>query len=205
MKVKLCLIFAAALVVLTAITFEPIAFSQYDGNTSLGNEEAFTFSTQPLDDRYRLILQERDVVAYIAISERTNFKKNELKKMLIEVARKYELEPALILAVATQESRLDPYARSHMGAMGLMQLMPATARSFGVKNIFDPRQNAEGGARYIRFLLGELDNDIELTLAAYNAGMAPVLQYNGIPPFTQTQVFVERVLQFRDEYRQEIK
>ena len=165
-------------------------------------DEALSFSNHPLDHRYRLLYNNQDDSTIMAIAENSHMNKRHLLKILTDVAKQFDIEPALLVAIATQESMLDPNARSHMGAMGLMQLMPATARRFGVKNILDPRQNAMGGARYFRYLLNEFNEDVELSLAAYNAGSAPVREYNAIPPFAQTQTFVKRVIKLRDHYRQ---
>lgn len=168
--------------------------------TGKSNIEAV--SNHPMDHRYRMIMDQQEESSMLSIAEKSAIEKRWLLDLLVKTAAKYDLEPALVVAIATQESMLDPKAQSHMGAMGLMQLMPATARNFGVKNIFDPKQNAEGGARYFRFLLNELNGNVELSLAAYNAGIAPVMQYKAIPPFEQTKTFVKRVLKLRDHYRQ---
>lgn len=186
----------------TVLPYQLIAQAQSSNHEQTPSRVASTFSNLPIDYRYRMIHDVKNEVATYAIAEKSHLEKKTIIRMLVQVAEKYEIEPALLVAIATQESMLDTNARSHMGALGLMQLMPATARRFGVKNIFDPRQNAEGGARYVRFLLNEFNGTIELVLAAYNAGSAPVLQYKAIPPFAQTQTFVERVLKLRDHYRQ---
>lgn len=119
------------------------------------------------------------------------------------VAAQYRLEPALLHAVITAESAYDPLAVSRAGAMGLMQLMPATAQRFGVGNAFDPTENLHGGARYLRLLLDQFQQ-LTLVLAAYNAGENSVIR-NGyaIPPFEETRVYVARVLDLYDRYRRE--
>lgn len=112
------------------------------------------------------------------------------------IATRYRLDPALIHAVISAESGFDPGARSHAGARGLMQLMPATARHLGVADPDDPAANIAGGARYLRRLLDRF-KDLELALAAYNAGEAAVLRYGyTIPPYRETRQYVPRVLAF---------
>ena len=115
-------------------------------------------------------------------------------------ALRNNLDPNLVRAVVRAESSYRPDAISSAGAMGLMQLMPATAASLGVVNPFDIRQNIDGGTRYLRRMLDLFDNDLELALAAYNAGQGSVRRHGGIPPFPETQTFVPRVLGFMEEY-----
>jgi len=109
-------------------------------------------------------------------------------------ARAHGLDPALLAAVAAVESGFDPHAVSHKGAQGLLQLMPATARRFGVQDSFDPEQNVEGGAKYLGWLLKRFSGDLELALAGYNAGEGTVDRYRGIPPYAETEQYVDRVL-----------
>ena len=110
-----------------------------------------------------------------------------------QVASEFQLEPALIKAVALVESGFNPGATSPKGAKGLMQLMPATARSYGVRNIHDPYENLRAGANHLRTLLDEFDGDLTLALAAYNAGSGAVRRHGGVPRYRETQDYVRKV------------
>jgi hypothetical protein len=112
---------------------------------------------------------------------------------LIEsVALKHGVDPALVHAVVQAESNYQPRAKSRVGARGLMQVMPATAADFGVKNLFDPQANLEAGVQYLKFLLARFD--LTNAIAAYNAGPGAVRKYDGIPPYRETQNYVKKVL-----------
>jgi soluble lytic murein transglycosylase-like protein len=113
------------------------------------------------------------------------------------IARQHDLYPELLHAVIRTESAYNPAALSSAGAVGLMQLMPGTAKRYGVPDIWDPVENLRGGARYLRDLLDLFGNDLRLALAAYNAGENAVIKYgNRIPPYPETQRYVRKVLQF---------
>lgn len=116
-----------------------------------------------------------------------------VRALIRQVAASMEVDPKLLEALVETESKFDPYAVSRKGAMGLMQLMPGTARRFEVDNVFDPRQNLEGGTRYLKELLARYD-DTALALAAYNAGEDAVDRYGGIPPYRETRGYVSRIL-----------
>ncbi|WP_243123195.1 lytic transglycosylase domain-containing protein [Thermaerobacter sp. FW80] len=119
--------------------------------------------------------------------------RDRLETLADVAARRHGLDPALLRAVIEVESGWNPLARSPAGALGLMQLMPATARALGVTDPWDPWQNLEAGARYLRQQL-ERFGDIRLALAAYNAGPGAVQRYGDVPPYRETQAYVERVL-----------
>ncbi len=118
-----------------------------------------------------------------------------------ELERRFQLPPGLVGAVARAESGLNPRAVSPAGALGLMQLLPSTAWALGVEDPFDPVQNAEAGARYLRQLLERFHGDVRLALAAYNAGPGAVERYGGIPPYAETRAYVKKVLAFLEEER----
>ena len=180
------------------------------------------FSNYPVDSRYYLFRKDRKDASVpgsnlmiinvpqqsrprrairVDPAQRTRF-----ASLIAETARQYMLSPALLHAVSTVESGYDPAARSPKGAVGLMQLMPATAKRYSVTDIWDPRQNVRGGAHYLRDLLGMFNNDLGLALAAYNAGEGAVIQHgNRIPPYAETRNYVPKVLQhyqiYADAYR----
>jgi soluble lytic murein transglycosylase-like protein len=128
--------------------------------------------------------------------------REEYDSYIRAAARRYKIPEALVWAVMHTESNFDPGAISRVGASGLMQLMPATAEEMHVTDIFDVRQNIEGGTRYLRVLANEFDGDMVKMLAAYNAGPHNVKKYGGqIPPFAETQAYVRKVIQRYFEYK----
>ena len=126
-----------------------------------------------------------------------NKRRDQLAPLIDRAAMATRLRPALIHAVVRAESAYRSDALSSKGAMGLMQLMPATAKRYGVNDRSDPAQNLRGGTEYLRDLLQMFDNDLQLALAAYNAGENAVIKYgNQIPPYNETQNYVRKVIRF---------
>lgn len=117
-----------------------------------------------------------------------------VRKHIQAAATRFGVDSNLVDAVAWQESRYNPKARSSAGAMGVMQLMPGTARDLGVRNPHDVQQNVTGGTAYLRAQLERFDNNVPLALAAYNAGPGAVIKYGGIPPYRETQNYVRQIL-----------
>lgn len=112
-----------------------------------------------------------------------------------KAAGKYRIDPALVHVIIRAESNYEVFAISEKGAMGLMQLMPATALQYGVKNVFDPAQNIEGGVRYLQDLIRLYNGQTRLVLAAYNAGQEAVRKYKGIPPYPETKTYIGGIMQ----------
>ena len=166
------------------------------------------YTNVPHDSRYKVYLKEKkkpDPVAETLASEIRNYDPKErarYAKHIQDAARANKLEPALIHAVISAESGYNPFARSSKGAAGLMQLMPATAKRYGVTNRLDPAQNIQGGSRYLRDLVRMFNNDLQLAVAAYNAGENAVVKYgNRIPPYSETMTYVPRVMTYYKKYR----
>ena len=133
-----------------------------------------------------------------------DFEKNRSRftSTIRQYAERYHLPHSLLHAVITAESAYDPEAVSRAGAVGLMQLMPETARRYGVSNRRNPTDNINGGTRYLRDLLLMFNNNVQLALAAYNAGENAVKKYgNKIPPYAETQTYVKKVISYYQEYR----
>ena len=168
------------------------------------------FSDVQNDARYELFIhaEQPDVqVDAIQKAPLIHSKNREIYSPEIKRAASfYQLDEALLHAVIAVESGYDSNVVSNKGAVGLMQLMPATASRYKVKNAFDPAQNIQGGAQYLSKLLVQFDNDIQLALAAYNAGENNVRKYGGhIPPFPETLAYVPKVMDLYQKYRQALR
>ncbi len=128
-------------------------------------------------------------------ADRPNLGSSDLDRVIQRSASRHQVDPDLVRAIVRVESNYNPYAVSSRGAQGLMQLIPATARRFGVRDAFDPSANLEGGIRYLKHLMELYDGDLELVLAAYNAGENAVRRYNGVPPFRETRNYLRKISQ----------
>ncbi len=183
------LIFLIILVIFFPLTVQGAIYSYVDG------KGVVHFTNTPVDRRFRMCSQE--------ISDSINYERSayRFEPYIVKTAEKYKIEKALIKAIIKVESNFNPAAISSAGASGLMQLMPKTAEKMRVRNVFNPRENIEGGTRYLRALLNLFKEDLNLSLAAYNAGEHAVLKYKDIPPYNQTRNFVKRVLTHLNKYR----
>lgn len=131
--------------------------------------------------------------------------KSQYDALIVTMALKYGLEPSFVKALIHVESAFNAGAVSHAGAMGLMQLMPATAKNYQADvNTFDPMNNIEVGVKHLKELMDRYDNDKKLSLAAYNAGEGAVSKYGGIPPYDETQNYVVKVMRLYKLYKKEI-
>jgi len=166
-----------------------------------GNRVSVIYSDrQPDDARYRLYRNDPPGQFKVLPADRASgigLAPSRYRAMILAAANETQVDPALIHAVISVESGYNPSARSPAGALGLMQLMPATAKRYGVKNRLDPAQNIRGGARYLRDLKILFGNKLPLVLAAYNAGEGAVIRHGRrIPPFRETAAYVPKVLSF---------
>lgn len=122
-------------------------------------------------------------------------------RLIRRYADEHGVDFALIKAIIQAESSFNPYAVSSKGARGLMQVMPETASRYGVRDIYNPVENIRAGVEHLRYLSGVFNNQLYLVIAAYNAGENAVKQYQGIPPFEETQIYVRKVMQYQRQYR----
>jgi soluble lytic murein transglycosylase-like protein len=147
--------------------------------------------------KYVLIMREKRILLDKKLGEHISTYDN----LIIKASEKHNVEPALIKAIIKAESNFNHRAVSRKGARGLMQLMPATASSLQVQDSFQPENNIEGGVRYLRYLLNYFNGNLPFALAAYNAGENAVIRHRGIPPYRETQMYVQRVLSYLDKFR----
>jgi soluble lytic murein transglycosylase-like protein len=162
------------------------------------------FTNCPRDPQFKLYIRESkdDVggeenrVSTQSVRDQTQF-----DSLIQESSRKHNVDFALVKAIIKAESGFNPLAVSRKGAKGLMQLMPETAQRMNVANIFNPGENIDGGVRYFRHLLSLFDNDLRLSLAAYNAGENVVSEFRTIPPYRETIDYVRKVLNYYQSYR----
>lgn len=155
------------------------------------------FSDRKLAPGYRAIGKNQQARQ----SSNTARTREQFDTLIFDTAQQYQLDPALVHAVITAESGYDPHAVSKAGAVGLMQLMPATAQRYGVQDRRDPADNLRGGIRYLQYLLNRFE-DLTLALAAYNAGEQAVVKYgHQIPPYPETRTYVRKVLNYYRAYQ----
>ncbi|MGQ9695224.1 MAG: transglycosylase SLT domain-containing protein [Thermodesulfobacteriota bacterium] len=187
--------------------------SQADIYIYVDKEGVVHFTNTPTHGKFKLILKEEiippekkeepmkeDLPRFASVLTQEKF-----DSLIWRAAEKYGVNYALIKAIIKAESNFNPLAISKMGAKGLMQLMPGTAYTFQVKDSFHPEKNIEGGVRYLRYLIDLFPHNLYAVLAAYNAGENAVLRYRGVPPYQETRRFIQKVLQYFQQYNQEPK
>ncbi|MDA8429825.1 MAG: lytic transglycosylase domain-containing protein [Geobacteraceae bacterium] len=167
------------------------------------NDGIIHFTDAPTDKRFKVFMRDlkKDKQLRTKLHLARSVNAADYDQIISKCATKYGVNPSLIKAVIQAESGYNPNAISRKGASGLMQLMPETARSLKVSNSFDPKDNVEGGVRYLRFLLDTFRGDVSLAVAAYNAGLSKVAKYGGIPPYNETRTYVNRVLSYMQTYQ----
>jgi len=185
--------------------------SPYTANTAQADIYSYTddiggihFSNVPNDPRFKFILKTPQNEPLHTSFTLGSYAANQKRytNLVDDAAKSNQLEPALLHAVISAESGYNSQAKSPKGAIGLMQLMPATAKRYGIANPYDPAQNIQAGAQYLRDLMHLFNNDMSLTLAAYNAGENNVIRHgNQIPPYPETIQYVPKVLKYYNGLR----
>jgi soluble lytic murein transglycosylase-like protein len=193
-----CLVLAAMLALLFLEEFRGLA--RADVYYWKDTDGVFHFTNSPRPDAMPFLVDEP--VARLSNDEVSDHvpDSGDYDNIIGKLAKRFGVEKTLVKAVIRAESGFNRMAISSAGARGLMQLMPETAREYGVRNIYDAEQNIEGGIRHLRLLLERHRNNLPRVLAAYNAGSDVVDRYKGIPPIAETEDYVARVLRYRQQY-----
>jgi len=163
-------------------------------------------SRKPSTGKYKIFTPSDKGVAFSTIKGTRRgpavpVNKEYYEKLIVSTAKSFGVDPHLVKAVVQVESSFNPSATSKKGAMGLMQLMPETAKFLSVKDPYDPAQNIRGGTKYLKQLLDKFDGNIGLSLAAYNAGEYSIQKHDGIPPYRETISYVRKVVELREQFR----
>ena len=174
-----------------AFTLNFIAFGPHKSSAEIyrftSQDGVIHFTNVPTDPRFRRMTEVRS--------------ETDIQSTIVDTAREYNVDPELIRAVIKVESDFDPKAVSKAGAIGLMQLMPATASTLRVHDPFNPHENIKGGVKHLSHLLYQFDGNLTLALAAYHAGETRVKRYGSVPPIPQTQRYIKKVLAVYQDYR----
>ena len=187
-----------ASMLILAVSVLPAAADIYRYEDSEG---VVHFTDAPTDKRFKVFMRDIKKDQRLRTTFRISGNSTQYEPLISRYAQEYGVDVALVKAVIHAESGYNPNAVSRVGARGLMQLMPQTARDLKVANSFDPQDNIRGGVRYLRFLLDTFHGNETLALAAYNAGMSKVAKYGGVPPYSETKSYVAKVLDYRSTYQ----
>lgn len=185
-------------VLLTAATAARADIYRYEDDDGIVH-----FTDAPTDKRFKVFMRDlkKDHELRTKLKYARSVNPAEYEQLIKDCSEKYGVDSCLVKAVIHAESGYNPNAVSNKGASGLMQLMPATAKSLKVADRFNPKDNVEGGVKYLRFLLDTFRGDVSLAVAAYNAGLSKVARYGGIPPYAETRTYVNRVLSYMQSYQ----
>lgn len=163
-------------------------------------------SNHPISNKYYKLVRTgqtpEGMGALLASKNRQFFRTDSsaYDSIIHQTAKKHRVDIALVKAIIHAESAFNPYATSHKGARGLMQLMPTTAAQYGIRDLYDPEKNIRAGVRHLKYLLKKYRHNNRLAIAAYNAGENAVKRYRGIPPYNETQTYVKKVLRYQRHY-----
>lgn len=184
-----CQKIVVVLCVLAAMLFFGHAGAAHAGiYTYIDSDNVVHFTNVPTSRKYKFLF--RDYGSY----DHVQIPPSKLQEKVYGISEKYGVDPILIMAMIKVESNFMPYAVSSAGAVGLMQLLPSTARTMNIGNLYAPKENIEAGVKYFKYLYTLFNGNYIKAIAAYNAGEKAVIKYNGIPPYPETQWYVTKVL-----------
>ena len=197
-RVLLCL--SISFILVTSVS----RYSCADIYRYVDEDDIVHFTDAPTDKRFKIFMRDlrKDKLLRTKLKYAASVNPAEFEQLIKTCSDKYGVDSCLVKAVIHAESGYNPNAVSSKGASGLMQLMPATAKSLKVADRFNPKDNVEGGVKYLRFLLDTFRGDVTLAVAAYNAGLTKVAKYNGVPPYNETKTYVSRVLSYMKSYQE---
>ncbi len=179
--ITICVL-AVSLFIVNALPVRADIYTYIDSNNVVH------FTNVPTTRKYKILFRDYGSFNHMQISP------SALREKVYRISERYGVDPMLIMAMIKVESNFMPYAISSAGAVGLMQLLPSTARTMNIGNLYAPKENIEAGVRYFKYLYTLFNGNYIKAIAAYNAGEKAVLKYNGIPPYPETQWYVTKVL-----------
>lgn len=205
MRKQACIAIPASAILLFLLGISPASADIYrhvDANGVVHFTNAPQYTNKPNKKAWNFYRKEiRPAAPRSGDSRPDGIMAQSYRDIIRQNARAYRLEEALVKAVIKAESNYNPQSLSNKGAQGLMQLIPETARLMNVNDPFDPAENIRGGSNYLRLMLDQFNGNIDLALAAYNAGPNAVQRHGGIPPYEETRNYVQRVRRYLEQYR----